>query len=177
MAAVAVAVPVVADRAGKRQRPQPMVLRQAVHRSGKDGATMPMTPVLVFDGGCVFCRHFAELSALRSGIAGLQIRDGRSDQALRQQLAERGFCLRDGAILLVGDQVLHGAQAITWLCARMSPGPGLLQWLALVFADGSRTHRLYPVVLLARRLALAARGLPVDPDQGFLGRSLGRVSK
>ena len=37
------------------------------------------TAVLVFDGGCPFCRHFAELSELRSGIAGLEIRDGRAD--------------------------------------------------------------------------------------------------
>ena len=28
-------------------------------------------PVLVFDGGCPFCRHFAELAELRSGIPGL----------------------------------------------------------------------------------------------------------
>ncbi|MFM7514873.1 MAG: hypothetical protein ACKO3F_16265, partial [Cyanobium sp.] len=53
----------------------------------------PASPVLVFDGGCVFCRHFAELSELRSGIAGLQIRDGRSDQALRAKLAARGYHL------------------------------------------------------------------------------------
>ena len=36
-------------------------------------------PELVFDGGCPICRHFAELSELRSGIPGLVIRDGRTD--------------------------------------------------------------------------------------------------
>ena len=144
-----------------------------------DGAPMAAAPVLVFDGGCVFCRHFAELSALRSGIPELQIRDGRDDQDLRHQLAQRGFCLTDGAMVLVGDQVLHGAEAITWLCARMNPSPGLLQLLTPLFADAPRTLRLYPLLLLARRVALVARGLPVDPDQdqGFLGRSLGRVSR
>jgi hypothetical protein len=44
-------------------------------------------PVLVFDGGCPFCRHFAEVSELRSGIAGLTIVDGRADGNLRQSLA------------------------------------------------------------------------------------------
>ncbi|MFM7452451.1 MAG: hypothetical protein ACKO1V_00555, partial [Cyanobium sp.] len=77
----------------------------------------PESPVLVlvFDGGCVFCRHFAELSELRSGIPGLQIRDGRGDQALRANLAARGYHLRDGAMLLDGERVLHGADAIQWL--------------------------------------------------------------
>jgi hypothetical protein len=123
----------------------------------------PSAPVLVFDGGCLFCRHFAQLSELRSGIPGLQIRDGRADHALRQQLAERGYPLAEGAALLVGDQVLHGAEAIQWLCARMTPSAALLQLLAPLMASPARARRLYPLLLLARRGALALRGLPLDP--------------
>jgi hypothetical protein len=125
---------------------------------------MAPPPVLVFDGGCPFCRHFAELSELRSGIAGLQIRDGRSDQVLRASLAQRGFHLRDGAMLIDGDRVLHGAAAISWLCERMAPSAALLQLLAPLFGDGARARTLYPLLLLARRCALGLRGLPVDPD-------------
>jgi predicted DCC family thiol-disulfide oxidoreductase YuxK len=47
-------------------------------------------PVLVFDGGCPFCRHFAELAELRSGIPNLSIRDGRSDHDLRRELRQQG---------------------------------------------------------------------------------------
>lgn len=126
--------------------------------------TADVAPLLVFDGGCLFCRHFAELSELRSGIAGLQIRDGRSDHALRQQLSQRGYPLRDGAVLLVGNQVLHGAEAIQWLCARMRPSAALLQLLRPLLATPERARGVYPLLLLARRLALAVRGLPVDPD-------------
>jgi hypothetical protein len=117
-------------------------------------------PLLVFDGGCVFCRHFAELSELRSGIAGLMIRDGRADNDLRQQLARRGLPLRDGAVVLVGDQALHGAEAIQWLCERMTPSA------APLLASPGRARRFYPLLLAARRLALAVRGLPLDPDHG-----------
>jgi predicted DCC family thiol-disulfide oxidoreductase YuxK len=120
--------------------------------------------VLVFDGGCPFCRHFAELSELRGGIPGLMIRDGRSDMALRQALAKRGFHLHNGAMLIDGERVWHGAEAIHWLCARMEPSTALLRVLAPLMADGSRSQRLYPLLLLARRMALALRGLPVDPD-------------
>ncbi|MFM7268596.1 MAG: DCC1-like thiol-disulfide oxidoreductase family protein [Cyanobium sp.] len=121
-------------------------------------------PVLVFDGGCPFCRHFAELSELRSGIPALQIRDGRHDVGLRLQLAARGYHLRDGAMLIEGERVLHGADAIAWLCSRMVPSAALLQLLAPMLGDPQRSRAVYPLLLLARRLALALKRLPVDPD-------------
>ena len=121
-------------------------------------------PVLVFDGGCPFCRHFATISELRSGITGLTIVDGRADGPLRQSLAARGDHLRDGAMVLVGERVLHGDEAVAWLCARMQPSPGLLQLLAAVLADPARSRATYPLLLAARRLALGLRRLPIDPD-------------
>jgi predicted DCC family thiol-disulfide oxidoreductase YuxK len=121
-------------------------------------------PVLVYDGGCPFCRHFAAVSELRSGIPGLLIRDGRSDHAMRRDLTRRGFPLRDGAVLLDGGRVLHGAEAIAWICARMRPSSALLRLLAPLFGAPRRARLLYPLLLLARRLALGLRGLPVDPD-------------
>lgn len=121
-------------------------------------------PILVFDGGCPFCRHFAELSELRSGIPGLRIRDGRAETALRRDLARRGFHLRDGAMVIEGERVWHGAEAIQWLCARMTPSAALLRVLAPLMAEGGRARGVYPWLLLARRLALGLRGLPVDPE-------------
>ena len=134
--------------------------------AGAGGAPGPV-PMLVFDGGCPFCRHFAELSELRSGIPGLVIRDGRSDTQLRRALARRGYHLRDGAMVIAGDQVWHGSAAITWLCERMKPSAALLKVLAPLMADGGRARSLYPLLLLARRLALGARGLPVDPEDAL----------
>jgi len=122
-------------------------------------------PLLVYDGGCPFCRHFAALSELRSGIPDLGIRDGRADHALRASLAQRGYRLAEGAVLIDGERVLHGAAAIQWLCARMRPSAALLRLLGPLLADTPRAERLYPLLLAARRLALGVKGLPVDPDQ------------
>ena len=121
--------------------------------------------MLVFDGECPFCRHFAELSEGSSGIPDLVIRDGRSDHALRASLRERGYHLRDGAMVVTGDRVLHGADAVHWICARMRPGAPLLRLLAPFFAASGRSRAVYPLLLLARRLALSLRGIPLDPDR------------
>ena len=123
-------------------------------------------PVLVFDGGCPFCQQFAQLSALRGGITGLQIRDGRAEDGLRRELNRRGYHLAEGAVIIAGDQLLHGAAAIQWICSRMAPTDPLLALLKPLFGQADRARRAYPLLLLARRLALGLKGLPVDPDAG-----------
>jgi hypothetical protein len=121
--------------------------------------------LLVYDGGCPFCRHFALSSELRGGLPSLRIVDGRADTALRRRLKARGLALAQGAVLLQGETVWHGAAAIQHLCAQMRPSDPLLQLLVPLFEGPSRSRRLYPLLLAARRLALALKGLPEDPDR------------
>ena len=123
-----------------------------------------MNLTLVYDGGCPFCRHFALRSQLTGGIPDLEIRDGRAEHALRQELRHRGMNLANGAVLLEGDRAWHGSAAIAELTRRMKPGDPLLQLLRSLFRDDARSVLLYPGLLLARRLSLVARGLREDPD-------------
>ena len=123
---------------------------------------------LVFDGGCPFCRCFAELSELKGGLPQLEIIDGRANDQLRQALKAQGYPLSGGAVLMVeleGDtRMFHGPAAVALLCGQLRPSGELLGLLKVVFASRERTERLYPLLLWARRLALGCRGLPVDPD-------------
>lgn len=121
--------------------------------------------LLVYDGGCPFCRHFALSSELRGGLPGLRIVDGRADPQLRRELAARHLPLAEGAILLQGEQAWHGSEAVRHLCAQLRPSDPLLQLLVRLFAGRSRSERLYPLLLGARRLALGLQGLPLDPDR------------
>ncbi len=123
-----------------------------------------MTLVLVYDGGCPFCRHFALRSELVGGLPDLEIRDGRSDHPLRAQLNARGLDLARGAVLLEGDQAWHGSAAIAELCRRLKPSDPLLALLRHLFAAPPRARQLYPLLLWARRMALHVKGLPEDPD-------------
>jgi hypothetical protein len=124
-----------------------------------------MALVLVYDGGCPFCRQFALASELRGGIPLLELRDGRADHVLRATLRARGLNLARGAVLLEDERAWHGAEAIAELCRRLAPSGPLLQLLRGLFSEPNQARRLYPLLLLARRLALQWRGLPEDPDQ------------
>ena len=124
-----------------------------------------MLLTLIYDGGCPFCREFALRSELQAGVPNLRIVDGRADHDLRRELNTLGLPLRNGAVLIEGEQKWHGSEAIAELSRRMKPSDPLLRILARMFADNQRSALAYPALLAARRLALATRGLSVDPDQ------------
>ena len=124
-----------------------------------------MLLTLIYDGGCPFCREFALRSELKAGIPNLQIVDGRTDHSIRSELNALGLPLRDGAVLIEGEQRWHGSEAIAELSRRMEPSDPLLKLLAKLFRHNQRSALAYPALLAARRVALATRGLSVDPDQ------------
>jgi hypothetical protein len=72
--------------------------------------------------------------------------------------------LADGAVLIDGERLFHGAEAIQWLAARMEPSAALLRLLAALMKEPPQARRLYPLLLAARRTALGLQGLPLDPD-------------
>jgi predicted DCC family thiol-disulfide oxidoreductase YuxK len=123
-----------------------------------------MTLTLIYDGECPFCQAFALRSELAAGVPDLSIVDGRQAPELRRQLLDQGLSLRNGAMLMDGDQVWHGSAAIAELSSRMQPSDALLQVLHRMFRHRGRAAFFYPALLLARRIALALKGLSPDPD-------------
>ena len=124
-----------------------------------------MLLTLIYDGGCPFCKEFALRSELQAGVPNLRIVDGRADHSIRRELNALGLPLRNGAVLLEGDQRWHGSEAIAELSRRMKPSDPLLKLLASLFSNTQRSALAYPALLAARRLDLATRGLSVDPDE------------
>ena len=104
-------------------------------------------------------------SELKGGIPDLLIRDGRLEHDLRNDLRRRGFNLSEGAVLMDGDQIWHGSEAISILCSRLKPSDPLLALLNGLFQNKKRAKYLYPGLLAARQFALTLKGLPVDPDR------------
>ena len=114
----------------------------------------------IYDGECPFCNHFAELLEIKSNINNIKILDGRKNLTLIQSLLEKGYDLDKGAILLKGEDIFHGANAIHTICKQISnPSSSLLLLLSRVFKSNQRTNVLFPFLVRARRFALISKGI------------------
>ena len=113
----------------------------------------------IYDGECPFCNHFAELLELKSSIPSLQIIDGRKNLAKLTSLYKQGYDLNDGAILLINNTVLHGADAVNLICSQINePNNSLLNFLRVVFKSKQRSKFLFPFLIWSRRFLLSVKG-------------------
>ena len=114
----------------------------------------------IYDGECPFCNHFAELLELKSKIKNISILDGRKNQKIVNSLLEKGYDIDKGAILLKGDNIFHGSEAINTVCNQINdPSGSLLKLLSNIFKSKKRTKLLFPFLLRARRFALISKGV------------------
>ena len=117
----------------------------------------------IYDGECPFCNHFAELLELQSKIRNISIINGRKNKKLISSLLEKGFDIDKGAILLNGDNIYHGAEAINTVCKQINnPSGNLLKLLSKIFKSNKRTNLLFPFLVVARRFALISKGIPTS---------------
>ena len=117
----------------------------------------------IYDGECPFCNHFAELLELQSKIRNISIINGRKNKKLISSLLEKGFDIDKGAILLNGDNIYHGAEAINTVCKQINnPSGNLLKLLSKLFKSNKRTNLLFPFLVVARRFALISKGIPTS---------------
>ncbi len=119
-----------------------------------------MSPNLIFiyDGECPFCNQFAELIELKSNLPGIKIKNARD----HPPEIPNGYDMDlQGAILIKGDEMLHGANAINWICAQIeAPSDALLAVLKIIFISNRRSRLVFPYLLIARRITLFLKGVP-----------------
>ena len=114
----------------------------------------------IYDGECPFCNHFAELLELKSKINNISILDARKNQNIMNSLMQKGYDIDKGAILLNGNDIYHGAEAIHTICNKINnPSGRLLKLLSNVFKSDKRTKLFFPLLLRARRFALISKGV------------------
>ena len=125
----------------------------------------------IYDGECPFCNHFAQLLELKSSLPEFEILDGRKNLALLSELYSQGYDLDKGAILIRDENIMHGADAINWICSEIKePSDSLLELLRIIFNSNKRTNFLFPFLLWARRLSLTLKGKiwqPVNENNQF----------
>ena len=112
------------------------------------------------DRECPFCNHFAELLEIKSKIKNISILDARKNQIITNYLLKKGYDIAKGAILLKGDDIFHGAEAINTVCNEINnPSGRLLKLLSNIFKSNKRTKLLFPLLIRARRFALISKGV------------------
>jgi len=132
---------------------------------------MQRKSLFIYDGDCPFCNHFAQLLELKSSLPEFEVLDGRKNLALLSKLYKQGYDLNKGAIILSKDNILHGADAINWICSKIKePSDSLLEVLRIIFTSSKRTNFLFPFLLWGRRLSLTLKGKvwkPVSENSQF----------
>lgn len=127
--------------------------------------------LFIYDGECPFCNHFAQLLELKSSLTDFKIVDGRKNLSLLSQLYKQGYDLNNGAILISNENIMHGADAINWICSEIQePSDSLLEVLRIIFTSKKRTNFLFPFLLWGRRLSLTLKGRvwqPVNENSQF----------
>ena len=114
----------------------------------------------IYDGQCPFCNHFAELLELKSKIKNISVIDARENYNLTKSLLKKGYDIDKGAILLKGNDIFHGSEAINTICNQINnPSGRLLKTLSNIFKSNKRSKILFPFLLRARRLALISKGV------------------
>ena len=120
--------------------------------------------LFIYDGECPFCNHFAQLLELKSNLQEVEILDGRKNLPLLSQLYNQGYDLNNGAILINNENIMHGAEAINWICSQIKePSDSLLEILRIIFTSNKRTNFLFPFLLWGRRLSLTVKGKVWQP--------------
>ena len=120
--------------------------------------------LFIYDGECPFCNHFAQLLDLKSSIPSLQIIDGRKNLEKLTQLYNQGYDLNKGAILIKDEKIMHGAEAISWICSELKePNDSLLKFLKVIFLSNKRSKKIFPVLLWGRRITLTIKGKVWQP--------------
>ena len=114
--------------------------------------------VFVYDGQCPFCNQFAELLELKSNLPDIQVKNARENLS---EIPEGYDMDVMGAILLADGKMMTGANAINWICSQIKdPSDSLLKILSIAFSSNKRTHFLFPILLISRRVALFLKGVP-----------------
>ncbi len=120
--------------------------------------------LFIYDGECPFCNHFAQLIELKSSLPEFEICDGRKNLSILSKLYKQGYDLNKGAILISNEKVMHGADAINWICSQIKrPNDSLLDVLRIIFKSNKRSKFLFPLLLWARRFSLSLKGKTWQP--------------
>lgn len=116
-------------------------------------------PVVVYDAACAVCGAILRRARFRAAAGPVRLVDSRSADPLAAALRAGDLRLSCGIVVVMGDTVHHGAQAMMMLAA-LTRRNGLADRAAgWAFASPARARLVYAAVLAAGALAARLRPL------------------
>lgn len=113
---------------------------------------------ILYDGACPFCSRYVRLLRLRRAVGDVRLVDARSNCPEVLRVTERGLSLDDGMVLISGDEMYGGAEAIRRLALLSTPSDTFNRFNHRLFRSGTRSRALYPWLRHGRNLALRMLG-------------------
>jgi predicted DCC family thiol-disulfide oxidoreductase YuxK len=114
--------------------------------------------VIVYDGQCPFCTSYVRLMALRKAVGEVDLIDARSSAPVVLDLVKAGYDLNEGMAAIFGGKVYHGSDAVVLISTLTEVGGGCGRPIAALLRSPVRAKRLYPLLKIGRRFALAVLG-------------------
>ena len=113
---------------------------------------------LIYDGECPFCSRYVNLLRLRDALGDLKLVDAREGGAVVKTVTDRGYDLNEGMVLLLEDEVFHGADCIHRLALMTTGASAFNRINAAIFRSKALSDVLYPVLRFGRNTTLRALG-------------------
>ena len=121
----------------------------------------PDVTLIIFDGACPFCRAYVRLQRLREDIGPVELLSARDADDRIDHYQQQGFDLDQGMLVVMGDVVYVGADAVSVL-ASCSTSSGWFNRCNRWFFSSRRLSRLiYPILRAGRRIALLLLRVPL----------------
>jgi len=117
--------------------------------------------LIVYDGACPFCSAYVRLLRLKEHIGQVELLNARAADARIARYQQQGFDLDQGMLVILGDVVHSGADAMHVLASCSTPSAGFNRLNAWIFASRFRCALLYPLLRVGRRIVLLILGVPL----------------
>lgn len=125
----------------------------------RDALTIgPDAMAVIYDGECIFCASYIKLMRLRAAAGDIKLIDARSNGVAATVKETLGLDLDEGMLVLYGDRIYYGADAMQILSELTSTSDTWNATMAAVFRRPWLAQLLYPALKGGRRLALVLRG-------------------
>ena len=121
--------------------------------------TNPRPPVLlIYDRQCPLCDNYCRMVRLRASAGELRLINARDPGAEVDRISAAGLDVDQGMVLMLGEQIYYGADAIHALALITGPSGAFNRISAWMFRSKARAKVLYPMMRCGRNLLLKILG-------------------